>query len=452
MRFYDPDEDDHPARADPWDEREVSTQSVGRDTQDDSPREPGGQPPQDFDSDDRLRSLFEDIYRALPAAEHRSGQLEMARRVARAIVGRRHLIVQAGTGTGKSIAYLVPAAVSGRRVVVATATKALQDQLLEKDLPLVAEALGRKDLRFCALKGRANYLCRQRAAEMTGLAGPATTGELPLEPDPAGGDSRFSDQLKRLLAWAEESATGDRAELEFEPHPRVWGALSVGPRECPGAFRCPSGSLCFAERARAMAAASDIVVVNTHLYATHVASGGAVLPEHDVLVLDEAHSVEEVMTEALGVELSGARLRAVAQAARAIVGTEEGRIVDAMLEVADEIDRVLSACAGRRVLNDRSPADAELERVLSLTRTARRRFTARSGAARTGGAMRTTTPGACGRHLPSLISSRTWLRSARWATTRSHGSRQRGAPPGVQRCGSHRSTSAPCSRSACGPR
>ncbi len=181
---------------------------------------------------------------------------------------------------------------------------------------------------------------------------------------------RLGGQLRRLIAWAETSPTGDRAELEFEPNPRAWAAVSVSARECPGAFKCPSGTICFAEKARERAAAADVVVVNTHLYATHVASDGAVLPEHDIVVLDEAHAVEDVMTEALGVEITAGRLRAVAQATRGLVGTDDGRVVDGVAEVADRLDAVLSALVGRRVLTagstDPAPESQELAAVLEL--------------------------------------------------------------------------------------
>ena len=110
------------------------------------------------------------------------------------------------------------------------------------------------------------------------------------------------------MAWSQTAASGDRADLSFEPSDRAWNMLSVGPRECPGAFNCPSGGRCFAEAARDRAAAADIVVVNTHLYGAHLASGGAVLPEHDVVVFDEAHELEEVMTSSLGVEVTPGRL------------------------------------------------------------------------------------------------------------------------------------------------
>ena len=126
--------------------------------------------------------------------------------------------------------------------------------------------------------------------------------------------------------------------------------MSVGPRECPGAYRCPSGAACFTEQARARAAAADIVVVNTHLYATHVASGGVVLPEHDVVIFDEAHELEDVMTSGLGVELSAGRVRAVAQTARGLVEREGTAAVDALFEAADRFEAVIRPLAGHRVL------------------------------------------------------------------------------------------------------
>src|SRR6202042_485558 len=107
---------------------------------------------------------------------------------------------------------------------------------------------------------------------------------------------RLGGQLRRLIEWAETSPTGDRAELDFEPNPRAWAAVSVSARECPGAVRCPSGTICFAEKARERAAAADVIVGHTHLYATHVASDGALPREQNTVVLDEAHAVEDIMT------------------------------------------------------------------------------------------------------------------------------------------------------------
>ncbi len=307
----------------------------------------------------------------LPGGEARPQQVEMCSAVARAVNDGRHLVVQAGTGTGKSLAYLVPAALSGQKVVVATATKALQDQLAGKDLPLVADGVDRP-FTFAVLKGRSNYLCRQRAAELGERGFQQSLADADPSPEaddaesaagvgtddgePGGHDgdpARLVDQVRRLLGWAEETPTGDRADLAFEPTPRAWAMLSVGPRECPGAFRCPSGSRCFAEAARAQAAAADVVVVNTHLYGAHLASEGAVLPEHDVVIFDEAHELEEVMTSSLGVELSPGRLRALVALARPLLGDEEARgVLEAVAGVAAELSSELAGRVGSRVLFD----------------------------------------------------------------------------------------------------
>jgi ATP-dependent DNA helicase DinG len=317
----------------------------------------------------------------------------MAEAVAKAIMNGRHLAAQAGTGTGKSLAYLVPAVLSGKKVVVATATKALQDQLAKKDLPLIEAALAAQGRHFtyAVLKGRSNYLCRQRAEEVGGSGFQQTLDEPPLDHDATGGGAdtdsapadsstnsetgpaRLADQVRQLVAWAADTGTGDRAELEFEPHPRAWAMLSVGPRECPGAFQCPSGGNCFAEAARAAAAAADVVVVNTHLYGSHLASGGVVLPPHDVVIFDEAHEVEEVMTSCLGVELSPGRIRALAAGSRPLLaarrrdGLDTASALDGVTDVAEQLQQLLGDQLGQRVLaSPPGAADAELSRLLTL--------------------------------------------------------------------------------------
>jgi len=248
----------------------------------------------------------------------------MAIAVAECLAGGGHISVTAGTGTGKSFAYLVPAVLSGKRVVVATATKALQDQLASKDLPLVAASLklGRP-ITWAVLKGRSNYLCRQRLTEMEQSGRQARMESL--DDAPAGtngseGASSTSDHVVRLVEWSATTISGDRAELDFEPHAAAWSAVSVGPDECPGAHRCPSGSECFTERARARAAAADVVVVNLHLLGSDLRSGGAVLPEHEALVVDEAHELEDVLASCLGVDVSPGRLRGIAAGARSALG------------------------------------------------------------------------------------------------------------------------------------
>jgi ATP-dependent DNA helicase DinG len=308
--------------------------------------------------------------------EVRTGQTQMAQAVARAVKLERHLVVQAGTGTGKSLAYLVPLALLGVRTVVATATKHLQDQLAGRDLPLVQRALGARRFRFAVLKGRANYLCRQRVNEIGGGTAPADQ-LLPapnLDAAPGPGPGTVAAQVRRLVAWAEHTDTGERDALDFEPHGRAWEMVSTTARECPGAYRCPSGPDCFAELARAMAEAADVVVVNSHLYAAHLASGGAVLPPHDVVVFDEAHAVEDVMTDGLGLELTPGRLRAAAVSAAGLLDPAERAMADGVADAGERLDAALIALVGRRVLREdesgsEAPhgAESELRAVLSLT-------------------------------------------------------------------------------------
>lgn len=254
----------------------------------------------------------------------------MTAAVAETMDGGRHLAVAAGTGTGKSLAYLIPAVLSGRRVVVATATRALQDQLANKELPFLAalggvEELrtGRRPVRWAVLKGRSNYICRQLVDEATrtGLQltldnGAATTGAEPPETDhqPASGsgDAGTGDELRRLVAWADRSGTGDRADVSWRLPAGLWERLSVSADQCPGRNRCAQGRACFAEAARDRADRADIVVVNTHLLVLQLL-GASLLPTHDLVVIDEAHQFEDTVTAIAGVTLGERRLRTAAQ-------------------------------------------------------------------------------------------------------------------------------------------
>jgi ATP-dependent DNA helicase DinG len=386
---------------------DVATAGQDRDVEefwDGSPDDTGGEPFDDLAGDETAGGALTEARRAgddavdgldkitaqMAGGEHRPEQQEMCRAVAEAIVSGTHLVVQAGTGTGKSLAYLVPAALSDKKVVVATATKALQDQLAGQDLPLVDGGLGLpRPLDFAVLKGRSNYICRQRVAEVgaggvqpeLGEQGPpdllGADGLDEASDDGAGraggGRGRAAapeglvDEVRTLVAWSQKSATGDRADLSFEPSDRAWNMLSVGPRECPGAFNCPSGGECFAEAARDRAAAADIVVVNTHLYGAHLASGGAVLPEHDVVVFDEAHELEEVMTSSLGVEVTPGRFRSLVTAARPLLDERDDGLLDALGSDGEQLGAFLVDRVGTRVLQDGprpAPGDAELGELI----------------------------------------------------------------------------------------
>ena len=249
----------------------------------------------------------------------RPGQVTMAQAVQRAIETGEHVAVQAGTGTGKSLAYLVPAVrhamLTENTVVVATATIALQRQLIDRDLPRLAKALepqlGREPV-FAILKGRRNYLCLNR--ERGGIA------EDPQDPlfDPTAGSdsgptSPLGRQVKRLHEWAEQTTTGDRDELIPGVPEAAWRQVSVSAQECIGAQRCPYGSQCFAEQARDAAAKAHIVVTNHALLAIDATSDIDVLPEHDVVIIDEAHDLVDRVTSATAGELSGPGVDAAAR-------------------------------------------------------------------------------------------------------------------------------------------
>ena len=248
----------------------------------------------------------------------RSGQLQMATAVAAAFETGEHLVVQAGTGTGKSLAYLVPAIVHAinedEPVVVSTATIALQRQLVDRDLPRladsVADALPRPP-QFALLKGRRNYLCLNK------IHGGAPGGDN--ESDAEEGRpqeelfnpmaaSALGRDVQRLTTWAATTDTGDRDDLKPGVPDRSWSQVSVSARECIGVARCPFGSECFSERARGRAGAADIVVTNHALLAIDAVSESAVLPEHALLVVDEAHELADRVTSVATAELTSANL------------------------------------------------------------------------------------------------------------------------------------------------
>jgi ATP-dependent DNA helicase DinG len=301
----------------------------------------------------------------------------MAQGVARAISSRRHLVVQAGTGTGKSLAYLVPALALGARVVVSTATKALQDQLAQRDLPMLGGSLGIR-FEFAVLKGRSNYICRQRAREISGAGEQMSLDDEVAGRSPALPGShlgRLGREVRDLVLWAGEkvpgvpplrraTSTGDRAELSWEPSDAAWAQVSTGWRECPGAAQCPSGGDCFAELARRRASEADVVVVNTHLYATALALKDAdILPPHDLVVFDEAHELEDIASSALGFELSPGRVSSVARLSRS-AGADSSATA-ALEEAATLFAATLRNYRGRALPR---PLDEQLGQALTLLR------------------------------------------------------------------------------------
>ncbi len=258
----------------------------------------------------------------------REGQIEMAEAVANALSDRHHLMVQAGTGTGKSLAYLVPALVHGKKVLVATATLALQRQLVERDLPRIVPALEKvlgRSITFGIYKGVGNYLCLQKMNSEN----PDPDGELVLELSSLGADA------KRLHAWAKvPGVSGDRDDAP-DVDRRVWAANSLGGRECVGADVCAYGHQCFAALAKAKAQSADVVVTNHTLLAIEIVDSHPILPERDAVILDEAHEFMDRTTQAVTEELTGPRVSRAAAMARKHL---PGKLSDAFTKAADAFD------------------------------------------------------------------------------------------------------------------
>jgi ATP-dependent DNA helicase DinG len=237
--------------------------------------------------------------------EYRPGQLEMAKAVERALAERRHLIVEAGTGTGKTLAYLLPALRTGQRVIVSTGTKALQDQLFFRDVPFLEALLG--ELRVCYMKGRANYLCRRKLFALRD------------QPILSGLDE--IDEYRQIAEWEQTTETGDRAELSGLPESSaLWHKLDARSDACLGST-CPDYRRCFITEMRRRALESDLIIVNHHLFfadtAVRLAAGNApdagVLPESAAVIFDEAHELEEVASQYFGRSLSNLRFEDLAR-------------------------------------------------------------------------------------------------------------------------------------------
>lgn len=259
----------------------------------------------------------------------REGQQQMAAAVAQAFDTGRHLVVQAGTGTGKSLAYLVPAIVHALRddspVVVSTATIALQRQLVDRDLPRLidslAAALPRRP-QFALLKGRRNYLCLNKIHN----GGPADGEEAADRPQEELFNpmavSALGRDVQRLTEWASSTDSGDRDDLKPGVPDRSWSQVSVSARECLGVARCPFGAECFSERARSRAGQADVVVTNHALLAIDAVSDSAILPEHALLVIDEAHELVDRVTSVATAELTSAALGVAARRIGRLVSPE----------------------------------------------------------------------------------------------------------------------------------
>ena len=344
-----------------------------------------------------LPPVTELLARAVDALDGtpRPGQVQMAEAVAHAFATGEHLAVQAGTGTGKSLAYLVPSIARALEeespVVVSTATIALQRQLVDRDLPrlvdAIADQLPRRP-RFALLKGRRNYLCLNKVHNGAG----DDTADIPQEELFRTPSSALGRDVARLTKWASDTETGDRDELSPGVPDRSWSQVSVSARECLGMARCPFGTDCFAEKARAEAGRADVVVTNHALLAIDAIADASVLPEHHLLVIDEAHELVDRVTSAATAELTPAPLgvatrriarlvspelsqrveAAVATFSAAIHDTAPGRMDYLDDELKTYLTALRDAAAAARSGIDPAPADpkaaaARTEAIASLT-------------------------------------------------------------------------------------
>ncbi|MDT9593673.1 ATP-dependent DNA helicase [Nocardioides zeae] len=305
----------------------------------------------------RVREVLATAVSGLGGSE-RSGQVAMAEAVATALDDEQHLLVQAGTGTGKSLAYLVPAMLHRERVVVATATLALQHQLVERDLPRLVEAVkGERgvDTSYAVLKGRSNYACLHRIREGV----PDDQGVLVDVPE-----GTMGAEVVALRSWVEEQAeSGGPGDKDHAPRhsDRAWRQISVGGRECLGATRCPYGEECFAELAKARAADSQLVVTNHSLLAIDAIEGIPMIPEYDAVVVDEAHELVARVTQAATDEITAGEVERAARRARRYVEEADvaGNPADDLEDAAESLRAAMSeADAGRLDVLGEELADA----------------------------------------------------------------------------------------------
>lgn len=304
-----------------------------------------------------VAEILDKVVAAIPDGEERVEQRDMANAVHDAFEHRRHLAVQGPTGVGKSLAYLIPAVVAagkGQRTVIVTSSKALQDQLAAVELPFLQSVLDHR-FSFAVLKGRSNYLCEAAASEarlqISGMGqqgldlGSVTeTGDLDLS------DGELRSELVEILEWADDTMTGDMAELPTTPHWRAWSSVSVGPGECIGAAKCSFASKCWSELARASADDADILIVNAHLYGAHIQTGGSLLPEHSQLVIDEAHEFEDSIVGSLSIELTPARIENLLRIHRRCVADDD-KVVKALRAAAEGLEDSLRAVGVARLRN-----------------------------------------------------------------------------------------------------
>jgi ATP-dependent DNA helicase DinG len=290
--------------------------------------------------------------------EYRPGQLEMAKAVERALAERRHLIVEAGTGTGKTLAYLLPALRTGKRIIVSTGTKALQDQLYFRDIPFLETLIG--DLHVCYMKGRANYLCRHKLAA--------------LRSQPILSGLEEIDQYRQIAEWEQTTETGDRSEIAGMPESSaLWQKLDARSEACLGTT-CPDYRRCFITEMRRKALESDIIIVNHHLFFADLsvrreaagAPDAGILPEAAAVVFDEAHELEEVASSYFGLSVSNLRFEELARDTDVLLRGKDG--ANALPAITQQLrDRARIFFAGLPMSGDGRQPFTEREEFLEIS-------------------------------------------------------------------------------------
>ena len=306
---------------------------------------------------------------AVPGGTSRPGQEAMADAIEKAIGNREHLLVQAGTGTGKSLAYLTPALLVDGPVVVSTATLALQNQLVEHDLPRLADAvapvLGRRP-KFAVLKGRHHYLCVAKMEHADEEPTDTLFDDAP--PRWLGEAGKLGKQIQRVREWAEQTKTGDRDELDPGVDDTAWRQVSMPARDCVGAARCPYGAECFAEASRVRAREADIVVTNHSLLAVDMLAERNIVPPHKLLIVDEAHELADRVSSAAQAELTPDAVERAAKRARPLISPAAA---ESLAEAADALTVGLADAPSGRLTGGLPPLLASAVILLdSATRAA----------------------------------------------------------------------------------
>ena len=321
---------------------------------------------------DKLVDSLQSLASLIQDSEERPGQIGMALAVDSSILDNEHLVVEAGTGTGKTLAYLLPFALRGKRVVVATYTKALQDQMLKSDLPLLKrhiESQENRSFNFLALKGWSNYLCNERVDDAENSKSNGRQESFFANND--------LNEIDRIIEWSKTTESGDRSDITFSIKESTWDAVSVTKRECFGKERCSFYESCFAVKSRQKSSKVDVIVANHALYALDLSIGGHLVGSHDHVVIDEAHEMETSFTKAWSITLSSGRFEWLATHSKRFIGEKYSDAITNITELAELLTKNMTQHEGQwvhtgnagAILETLELAESRVERLNHIVRT-----------------------------------------------------------------------------------